>query len=142
MTKTAQASRPGCELPPRNLTFDTHHTVVLLATRNTGLNQNAGEYNAGLLPATRIPMTRFPYSISVQLVGIMFHGQFLERFQFSLYKLLLIFHLPQPLHKPLEREDTSLLFVYLKNIGTRNDGRDGMTFIRNDIHAMTTLRGV
>ncbi|MDR2130491.1 MAG: hypothetical protein LBP56_04905 [Odoribacteraceae bacterium] len=68
-----------------------------------------------------LPMTRFPYSISVQPVGIMFYGQFLEQIQFSLYKWLLIFHLPRPLHKPLEREDTSLLFVYLKNIGTRND---------------------
>jgi hypothetical protein len=38
-----------------------------------------------------------------------------------LYKLLLIFHLSRPLHNPLELEDTSFLFVYLKNIGTRDD---------------------
>jgi hypothetical protein len=86
-----------------------------------GWKQSRDSRVSGLLPATRIAMTRFSYSISVQPVGIVFPGQFLEQIPFSLYKLLLIFHLSRPLHKPLEREDTSLLFVYLKNIGTRDD---------------------
>ncbi|MDR2130490.1 MAG: hypothetical protein LBP56_04900, partial [Odoribacteraceae bacterium] len=45
----------------------------------------------------------------------------------------------RPLHKPLEREDTPFLFVYLKNIGTRDDENRLLAHPLNQVSSLRDL---